>query len=42
MLYLPVLSVAGVGTGILIGVTASFTLAHLQKLPVYKRMQQLV
>lgn len=42
MLYLPVLSVAGVGTGILIGVTASFTLAHLRKLPVYKRMQQLV
>ena len=39
MLYLPVLAVAGTGTGILIGVTAGFTLRHLQKLPVYKRMQ---
>ncbi len=41
MLYLPVLTVAGMGTGILIGVTAWMTLRHLQKLPVYKRMQQI-
>ncbi|WP_301860985.1 Gx transporter family protein [uncultured Megasphaera sp.] len=40
LLYLPILSVAGTGTGILIGVTALFTLRHLQKLPVYRRMQQ--
>jgi heptaprenyl diphosphate synthase len=39
MLYLPILAVAGTGTGILIGVTALFTLQHLQKLPIYKRMQ---
>ncbi len=41
MLYLPVLTVAGMGTGILIGVTAWLTLRHLQKLPVYKRMQHI-
>lgn len=41
MLYLPILAVAGVGTGILIGVTALFTLWHLRKLPVYARMQQI-
>ncbi len=40
MLYLPVLSVAGAGTGVLIGVTALFTLRHLQRLPVYRRMLQ--
>lgn len=41
MLYLPVLSIAGVGTGILIGIIAFFTGKQLQKLPVYKRMQTL-
>lgn len=41
MLYLPILSVAGTGTGILIGITALFTLRHLQKLPIYKKMQSL-
>lgn len=41
MLYLPILSVAGTGTGILIGITALFTLRHLQKLPIYKKMQAL-
>ena len=40
MLYLPVLAVAGMGTGILIGITAMVTLKHLQKLPLYKRIQQ--
>ena len=40
MLYLPVLSVAGTGTGILIGVTAYVTLKHLRKLPLYKRLQE--
>jgi heptaprenyl diphosphate synthase len=39
MLYLPILAVAGTGTGILIGITAVFTLRHLEKLPLYKRMQ---
>ena len=32
--------VAGTGTGILIGITAMVTLKHLQKLPLYKRIQQ--
>lgn len=41
LLYLPILAVAGTGTGILIGVTAWITLRHLQKLPVYKRMQHI-
>lgn len=41
MLYLPVLSIAGTGTGILIGITALFTLRHLKKLPIYKKMQAL-
>lgn len=40
MLYLPILAVAGTGTGILIGITSVFTLRHLQKLPIYKRMQE--
>lgn len=41
MLYLPILSVAGAGTGILIGITSVFTLRHLQKLPIYKRLLQI-
>lgn len=40
MLYLPILAVAGAGTGLLIGLTSVFTLRHLKKLPVYKRMQE--
>lgn len=39
MLYLPILSVAGVGTGILIGITAYVTLNHLRKLPLYQKLQ---
>ena len=39
LLYLPVLSVTGAGTGILIGITANFTLRHLKRLPVYHRMR---
>lgn len=39
MLYLPILAIAGTGTGILIGITALFTLKHLQKLPLYRKMQ---
>ena len=40
MLYLPILAVAGAGTGLLIGITSVFTLRHLKKLPIYKRMQE--
>lgn len=41
MLYLPILSVAGTGTGILIGITALFALRHLRKLQIYKRIQSI-
>lgn len=41
MLYLPILAVAGAGTGIILGVTALYTLKHLQKLPLYARLQQI-
>ena len=36
----PILAVAGTGTGILIGITAIFTLRHLKRLPIYRRMQE--
>lgn len=36
MLYLPVLSIAGIGTGIFIGVTANYLIKHLVALPYFK------
>lgn len=36
MLYLPILSIAGVGTGIFIGITANFVVNHMYKLPYFK------
>lgn len=36
MLYLPVLSIAGIGTGIFIGITANYAVAHLNKLSYLK------
>ena len=36
MLYLPVLSIIGIGTGIFIGVTANYLVRHLSRLPVFK------
>jgi len=41
MLYLPILSIAGAGTGLALGITALYAMHHLQKLPVYKRIQQI-
>ena len=35
MLYLPVLSIIGIGTGIFIGITANYAVAHLRKLPMF-------
>lgn len=32
MLYLPVMSIAGIGTGIFVGITGNFAVAHLRKL----------
>ncbi|EGS36363.1 MULTISPECIES: Gx transporter family protein [Megasphaera] len=40
-LYLPVLSLAGAGTGILLGIIATFTLQHIKKLPLIKRLHTL-
>lgn len=36
MLYLPVLSIVGIGTGIFIGVTANYLVRHLSRLPVFR------
>lgn len=36
MLYLPVLSIVGIGTGIFIGVTANYLVKHLSRLPVFR------
>ena len=36
MLYLPVLSAMGIGTGIFIGITANYVVGHLRKLPMFK------
>lgn len=38
MLYLPVLSIAGIGTGIFIGITANFIVKHLSKLPYFRNL----
>jgi heptaprenyl diphosphate synthase len=39
MLYLPILSIAGIGTGIFIGVTANFIVKHLSKLPYFSKLK---
>ena len=39
MLYLPLLSIAGVGTGIFIGITANFIVKHMSKLPYFKDLK---
>lgn len=36
MLYLPVLSIIGIGTGIFIGITANYVVKHLSKLSVFR------
>ena len=35
MLYLPILSVVGIVTGIFIGITANYVVNHLKKLPMF-------
>lgn len=37
MLYLPVLSIAGIVTGISVGITANFVVNHLKKLPQFRK-----
>jgi heptaprenyl diphosphate synthase len=34
-LYLPILSIAGIGTGIFIGITSNFIFKHMSKLPFF-------
>lgn len=34
-LYLPILSIAGIGTGIFIGITSNFIVKHMSKLPFF-------
>ena len=36
MLYLPVLSTIGIGTGIFIGITANYLVKHLSKLSIFR------
>ena len=36
MLYLPILSIAGVATGIFIGISANFIVNHISKLPYFR------
>ncbi len=38
MLYLPFLSIAGIVTGIFVGIAANYTVAHMYKLPFFKEM----
>lgn len=38
MLYLPILSIAGIATGIFIGITSNFIVRHLSKLPYFKNL----
>lgn len=40
MLYLPILSIAGVGTGIFIGITANFVVKHMSRLPYFSHIQK--
>ncbi|MGL4570379.1 MAG: Gx transporter family protein [Clostridium sp.] len=35
-LYLPVLSIAGIGTGIFVGLSANYMISHLNKLPYFR------
>lgn len=39
MLYLPLLSAAGLGTGIFIGITSNFVVKHLSKLPYFNNLK---
>lgn len=36
--YLPVLSLLGIGTGIIIGITANYVVPHIKKLPFYNKI----
>ncbi|MDS0524432.1 Gx transporter family protein [Clostridium sp. SHJSY1] len=40
MLYLPILSISGVGTGIFIGITSNFIIKHMSKLSYFKDLER--
>lgn len=40
MLYLPVLTIAGVGTGIFVGITANYVTKHINKISFLKRIRE--
>lgn len=37
MLYLPILSTMGIGTGIFVGITANYAVTHLKKIPMFRK-----
>lgn len=37
MLYLPILSTMGIGTGIFVGITANYAVNHLKKIPMFRK-----
>jgi heptaprenyl diphosphate synthase len=42
MLYLPVLSIAGIGTGIFIGITANYVVKHMSGIDYFKKSNEKV
>lgn len=38
MLYLPILSIAGIGTGVFIGIASNFIVKHMSKLTYFRHM----
>lgn len=41
MLYLPILTFIGIGTGIFVGITANFIIGHLRRIPSLKKINNL-
>ncbi|MGM9973135.1 MAG: Gx transporter family protein [Clostridiaceae bacterium] len=39
-LYLPILSIAGIGTGIFVGIAANYLTKHLQKIPYFSKIKR--
>lgn len=41
MLYLPVLSIAGIVTGIFVGMAANYVIEHINKLPIFRDIMEI-
>lgn len=39
MLYLPILTMAGIGTGIFVGITSNYLLRHMKRLPYFRKIE---